>query len=367
METACKLEKEYSASGLPTAIADENMNILWKNGAAEAEVFGENADVIFGGKPRAGLLTRKINGVFYSFNVIKTSDGENGRFFYIIELVSPRGDGFAEEAAREYISHICAEVRSAANKITNLADRILYGLSENSSRRRTEENVDKLYEAAENLEREAVFPEKLYSAINGGEENIIILDMEMSAVVSGIKSMLGGVKVSEDYDRDIFFRMNADAFEAAVAAMTAEHCGKFPNAERVIFSARRFGRDRAEIAIMVLNTDCKPSRPERVFGKQLFSEYIYSMLERKNGVIFSQENFRGGFVSKMNIEVLPRGNTVFAEKPVDGSGRRRGIIEKLAFFFGKNSAAESGGFDKNEPERVHNIYREDIENEETKI
>ncbi|MDE6131930.1 MAG: hypothetical protein K2G04_00930, partial [Oscillospiraceae bacterium] len=35
-----------------------------------------------------------------------------------------------------------------------------------------------------------------------------------------------------------------------------------------------------------------------------------------------------------NIEALPRGASVFAQKPVDGSDRLMRISDKVAFFFG---------------------------------
>lgn len=384
MGNAYTPEKEYSASGLPTAIADEKFNILWKNNAGGLDVFGESAGFLLNGEaPCTGLLTRKINGESCTFNVIKRSDSETGKIFYVIELVAVerRGSCFTAEAVRDYIFYVCAGIKTAVKEISSVTDRLFDEISAGSlSKRLAAESLDRVCKSAAMLEREADSFEKLHFAVNSDEDNIIILDREMSAVVSGVKTLLDGIRISEDYDRDIFFRMNADAFEAAVASIAAECCGsasRKDRPERIIFSARRSERDRAEVAVMLLDTGARSFdyAAERPLGRKLFSEYIYNALEQKKGVRFSRETLRGGFVCRMNIEALPRGAAVLAAKPVDGSGRRLGILEKLAFFFGGIPAdgekryTSRSWYDKNdgEPEWVHNIYREEIENEETKI
>ena len=179
--------------------------------------------------------------------------------------------------------------------------------------------------------------------------------------------------------------------------MAAECCGagKYPDCglacgpERIIFSARRSGRNRVEITVMSLNIgsknvsggaprDVSPERGyERSFNRRLLSEYIYDVLGLKNGARFSKENIPGGVVFRMDIEALPRGASVFAEKPVDGSDRKRAILDKLAFFFGDmpetdrrhyTSRSSSDEYGKNDvkPNGLNNIYREDIENEKSK-
>lgn len=403
MDRAYKLKKEYSASGVPVLIADEELKILWKNNAGGfSSELGESAEVIFdGGVPVTGLVSREINGEICTFNVIKTEDGESGRLFYIIELIGSRRIGgiVSAEAVRNYISYICSRIRTAAENITSVTDRLFEDISAgvfNSGR--AAEGFDRIYESAVMLEREIVYPDRLYSLINPEKsDDTIILDKEMAAVAEGIKSTLlgkcesdfeGSVRISEDYDRDIFFRMNADSFETAVASMTAECCkgGRCP--ERIIFSARRSGRDRAEVTVMSLDigsggssggksVPCIPFGAARDFNRKLLAEYIYDVLGLKNGARFSKENFPGGFLCRMNIEALPRGASVFADKPVDGSGRRREISYKIAFFFGDTPEAERYRYtsrgcgicanDDVKPERLNNIYREDIENEGSEV
>lgn len=362
MDSVYKLKKEYSASGLPTFITDEELKILWENntnntiGGCSVPDLGESAEFIFdGGIPVTGLVTKEINGEFFTFNVIRTYDG-NGKSCYIIELVSSRGIGgiFPAEAVRGYISYICSKIRTAAGDIISVTDRIFDDISTGSfGVERAAEGFDRIYESAAMLEREIAYPDSIYSLTDPEKpDDIIILDKEMTAVSEGIKKYLTDrfengsavtVRISEDYDRDIFFRMNADAFETAVASMAAECCrGCGP--ERIIFSARRSGRNRAEIAVMSLdlsggakdspNSKYNAYEEKNGFNRKLLAEYIYDVLSLKNGARFSKENIPGGCVCRMNIEALQRGASVFAEKPVDGSDRLRAILDKLVFFFG---------------------------------
>lgn len=395
MDHAYKLKKEYSASGLPVFITDEEMNILWKNNTGgSVPDLGESAEFIFEvGAPCTGLIVKEINGEVCTFNVIRSEDAENNKFYYIIELVSSRelGGIVSAEAVRGYISYICSKIRAAAGNIISVTDRLFEDISAGAlGVRRAAEGFDRIYESAAVLEREIAYPDRLYSLIDPKRpDDIIILDREMVAVASGIKSSLDGqqgeVRISEDYDRDIFFRMNADSFETAVASMAAECCGAENYPERIIFSARRSGRNRAEITVMSLDIgnkrDSKGSsknRSERGFNRKLLSEYVYDILGLKNGARFSKENIPGGVVFRMNIEALPRGASVFAEKPVDGSDRRHAILDKLEFFFGDMPETEkqrytSGrsldkyGKNDSEPDGLNNIYREDIENEKSEV
>lgn len=360
MDSAYKLKKEYSASGVPVFIADEEMNILWRNDAdSPALELGENAGVIFdGGIPVTGLVSKAIDGEICTFNVIKIEDDSNGKSYYIIELISSGGAASAGEF-RAYIRYVCSKIRAVAGNITSVTDKLFEDISAgNFNAGRTAEGFDRIYESIVMLERETFYPDRIYSLIDVERpDDIIILDKEMTAVAAGIKSSLQNkfgskVRISEDYDRDIFFRMNTDSFETAVASMAAECCGEGNYPERIIFSTRRSGRNRAELTLMSLNfgsagrakeiSGGKPPDREnaRRFNRRLLAEYIYDVLGLKNGARFSRENIPGGAVYKMNVEVLPRGAAVFVEKLVDGSDRMRCIIDKLAFFFGDMPEAE---------------------------
>lgn len=350
MERAYKLKKEYSESGIPTVIADEDLNILWKNniGGFPAAV-GESAVAFFdGGVPETGLTVKKTDDTIMTFNVIKTEDADNNNSYYIIELIGSRkaGGTVSAEAVRGYIGYVCSKLRTALNGITAVTDRLSEYISSGGLNAESiSAGFEQISESTAMLEREVFYPDRIYSmTAPENPDDTIILEKEMAAVVSGIKSFLdeksrGRVRISEDYDRDIFFRMNADSFETAVASMTAECCGSGGYPERIIFSARHYGRNRAEITAMSLNISAEANRPpvhetERDFNRKLLSEYVYDVLGLKNGARFSKENIPNGIVCRMNIEAFTRGVSVFAEKPVDGSGRQSGIMYKLAFFFG---------------------------------
>lgn len=358
MDRFYKLKKEYSASGTATAIAGGELKIFWKNnvGGFPLEV-GDSAEVIFGGgAPAAGLVSMERDGEVFTFNVIKTEDDEDGESCYIIELIASRrlGGIVQAEAVRGYIKYICSEIRAAAEDIASVTDR-LFGevLSGTFGAARAAEGFERICEIAAVLEREAVYPENIYSLADPlRRDDVIVLDREMAALASGIRSSLTGgargtVRISEDYDREIFFRMNTDSFETALASMAAECCGG-GRPERLIFSARRSGRGRAEITVMSLDIGgvCGKAGQsgfvsEKSFNRRLLAEYVYDVLSLKNGARFSKEIIPGGTVYRMNIEALPRGAAVFAEKPVDGSDRQREIAEKIAFFFGNDTVTET--------------------------
>ncbi|MDE5741947.1 MAG: hypothetical protein K2H90_05805, partial [Oscillospiraceae bacterium] len=248
-----------------------------------------------------------------------------------------------------------SRIRAAADCIASVTDRLFDDISAGDfNAGLAAERFEQIYESVIGLERETAYPEIIYSLTDPKKsDDIIILDKEMIAVAEEIKSSLnsrqgsgGRVRISEDCDRDIFFHMNADSFETAVASMAAECCTAVCCPERIIFSARRSGRDRAEITVMSLDIGSGGSagsvrgrRPfayedEKSFNRRLLSEYIYDVLRLKNGAMFSRESIPGGFVCRMNIEALPRGASVFAQKPVDGSDRLMRISDKVAFFFG---------------------------------
>ncbi len=127
MDSAYDLKKEYSASGLPTVIADEELRIVWKNDTGgSVPGFEESAEFIFeGGIPVTGLVTKELNGEFFTFNVIRTYDGD-GKSWYIIELVSSCGIGgsFSAEAVRGYTGYICSRIRASAGNIISVTDRL---------------------------------------------------------------------------------------------------------------------------------------------------------------------------------------------------------------------------------------------------
>lgn len=357
MNFVYKIEKEYSESGIPTVIADEELNILWANGIGNflLRSLGERADPLFdGGAPATGLVSKEIDGETCTFNVIKTSDSANDKSYYIIELVaSGKLDGIVSaEAINGYIGYICDKIRTAAGDITSVTDRVFKDISAGIlDSRYIAEGFNRIQESVMSLEREVTRPEQIYSLIDPKKpDDVIILDREMLAVVSGIRGCLKGtVRISEDYDRDIFFHMNADSFETAVASMAAECCMMNVYPERIIFSARRSGHNRAEIAVMSLNiggipnsgSDSLPAETNgKGFNKKLLAEYIYDVLGLKNGVRFSRESLPNGCLLKMSIEILPRGAYVFTERAIDGSGRRRQILDKADFFFGAYGRSE---------------------------
>lgn len=360
MDIIYRLKKEYSESGLPTAIADSGGKILWKNNAdfngksGMLPELGESAENILGGRLVPGLNFKEADGELLMFNVIKMSDDDGGNCC-VIEFVGSRQLGGTVSAAhmRDYIGYICSRIKTAAEEVVSAADSLFDELSENGYSIE-KASFGRMLESAAMLEREAYYPDRIYKFTEPRRpDNIIILDKELMALAYAVQNALdrdgdGLARISEDYDRDIFFSMNADSFETAVASMAAECCigGRYP--ERIVFSAKRLGRDRAEITVMSLylgsldKTSAEgfgACRTPAVLSRKLLAEYIYDVLSLKNGARFFKERLPCGMVCRMNIAAFPRDKAVLAERPVDGSLRRKAISEKIEFFFGSAPGA----------------------------
>lgn len=357
MDFVDKIEKEYSLSGLPTAVADDKLDIIWTNGFGNFMFsdFNGNMGFVFNGEsPETGLVSKICGEETYTFNIIKTEDTNRKRFYYIFEIVSMKklDSVILSESVRGYISYLCAKIRTAAGDIISVMDRLFDDVSVGVfNGEYITEGFNRIRNSVMSLEKEVVHPEQVYSIINFQKpDDVINLKEELSEIASEIRKRLKGmVRISEDYDKDIFFRMSAESFETAVAAMASECCMTDVYPEMLLFSAKRSGNDRAEVTIMSVNTDGRPNdrrnpavaeADRRGLKRDLFTEYMYNMLGIKNGVKFSKKVMPTGCVCKMDIEVIPIGAAVLAERPVGSSGRRQEISDKIAFSFGDFFTAE---------------------------
>lgn len=352
-----KLKKEYSASGLPTVIADET-GILWANGSGSfiMKESGGDAEFIFGeDEPRTGLVTKNSGGESLLFNVIGTTDAETDRRFYIIELISSEklSGIFSAAAVRDYVSYLCAKVRTVLSNITVTSDRLFddisVGVSDDAS---VTDGLNRIQDNIMSLAREIVQPEQLYmlSDMLRSEDisdSIILLDREMTEIVAEIRKRLGdSVRISEDYDKGIYFHMNADAFETVISAMTAECCSSRLYPDRLVFSAKRLDSSRAEVSVMLVNiggrlndicSGAAAEADERGLKRNLFFDYMCDMLAMRNGARFTRLDMPDGRVYKMEMDAVPAFTSV-SEDMGDIMKRtvirRTDLCEKIAFLFG---------------------------------
>lgn len=352
-----KLKKEYSVSGLPTVIADET-GILWANSIGSFIMKESRGDIAFifdGDAPRTGLITKSSGGESHVFNVIAMSDGGTGKRFYIIELVSSeRLSGiFSAAAIRDYVSYLCAKVRTVLSNITVTSDRLFDDISVGTSDEASvTDGLNSIQNNIMSLAREIVQPEQLYmfsDILRSGDtsDSIILLDREMTEIVAEIRKRLGdSVRISEDYDKGIYFHMNVDAFETVIAAMTAECCSSRLYPDRLVFSAKRLDSSRAEVSVMLVNiggrynnicSGAAAEADERGLKRNLFFDYMCDMLGMKNGARFTRLDMPDGRVYKMEIDAVPAFTSVSEDI---GEIMRRTVIrrtdlsEKIDFLLG---------------------------------
>lgn len=346
-----KLKKEYSASGVPTVIADEEMRILWANGSGNFILLesGSDARFIFGdGAPQTGLFAKNRDGESLMFNSVKLGDPYSGRGFYIIELISSEkiNSIVSSAAVRDYMSYLSAKIRTALANISVTSDRLFEDVSIGAADSGfITDGLNRIQENIMSLAREAIQPEQLYMLCDTQKtDEVILLDRKMSEIAEAVRKRVGNaVKISEDYDKGIYFHMNADAFEAMTAFMTAECCCTRFYPHRIIFSGKRIADDRAEISVMLVNLNGKANdicctaaaeADDRGLNRNLFFGYISDILSMRNGVKVTRQDMPGGMLYKMEMNVLPKSASVLSDRACGYNTEHYGLWEKIDFFLG---------------------------------
>lgn len=346
-----KLKKEYSASGLPTVIADEGMNILWANGPGNFILLESDSDArfIFGDSaPQTGLFAKNRGGESLLFNSVRLGDPYGGRSFYVIELISSEkiSSIVSYAAVRDYMSYLSAKIRTVLANISVTSDRLFEDVSIGASDSGfITDGLNRIQEDIMSLAREAIQPEQLYMLCDTQKtDEVLLLDSKMSEIAEVIRKRLGSaVKVIEDYDKGIYFHMNADAFEAMIAFMTAECCCTRLYPDRVILSGKRIADNRAEITVMLVNLDGKANNicctaaaeaDERGLNRNLFFGYISDILNMRNGVKVARQDMPGGVLYKMEMNVLPPNVSVLSDRACGYNTDHSGLSEKIDFFLG---------------------------------
>lgn len=346
-----KLKKEYSASGVPTVIADDEMRILWANGSGNFILLESDSDArfIFGdGAPQTGLFAKNRDGESLLFNSVKLGYPYGGRNFYVIELISSEkiSSIVSSAAVRDYMSYLSAKIRTALANISVTSDRLFEDVSIGAADSGfITDGLNSINENIMSLAREAVQSEQLYMLCDTQKtDEVILLDRKMSEIAEAVRKRVGNsVKIIEDCDKGIYFHMNADAFEAMTAFMTAECCCTRLYPDRVIFSGKRIGSDRAEISVMLVNLNGKANdicctaaaeADERGLNRNLFFGYISDILSMRNGVKVTRQDMPGGIMYKMEMNALPQNASVLADRACTYNAGHNGLEEKIDFFLG---------------------------------
>lgn len=319
------LRQIFELSGIAVTITDEKLNVIWRNMLSKP-ISGEDRDsmrFIFGeDTPKTGMVHKTVDGVVYSFNVMKAEDASDKKCCYIFELVHTEKleNILSSPVVRDFISFICVRIRETLGNVTFFADDIYNEISIGCpDLKGITDDLNKIDRNIMMLAREIIQPEQLYVLLDSEDSEVTLsLDDEMRKIVSDAKKVFGRkIRVTEDYDENIYFRMERSTFEAVIAGMAEECCGTELAPERFVFSAKRTGGGRAEISVMSINTSgAKNGGYEKEIGNRLesmklnsrmFFEYICDILREKCGAVFTKTARSDGLLFKMELDVIPAG------------------------------------------------------------
>ncbi|MDE5859675.1 MAG: hypothetical protein K2H23_04740, partial [Oscillospiraceae bacterium] len=319
------LKQIFEFSGIAVTITDENLDVIWRNKLSKpiSRKSRDNLSSVFGeGAPKTGIVHKTVDGIVYSFNVMKTEDASDKKVYYVIEIVRTEKleNIISSPVVREFISFICVRIRETLGNITFFSDDIFNEISIGCPDfKGITDDLNRIDKNIMMLAKEIVNPEQLYVLLDSdGSEVTLSLDDEMRKIVSDAKKVFGRkIRVSEDYDENIYFRMERSTFETVIAGMTEECCGGELFPERFIFSAKRTAADRAEISVMSINTSgAKNDRYETSvrdnlesmnIDHRMFFEYICEVLRKKCGAVFTKKAVSDGLLFTMEFNVIPSG------------------------------------------------------------
>lgn len=313
------LKQIYDKSGLPTVITDKKLSPLWKNKLWKLD--GDKLSKLIGTDMSEGLH-RKIDGEnVFSFNVMKLSE-ESGTY-YIIELAGQEQlkNVLAVPEVKDYISYICARIRRSAGAVTVSADEIYSEIADGAvDLGQITDRLNVINGNIMTLLREVITPEQIYCLLDpeSTEVTVCIAD-ELKKYAADAAHVLGkGVKVTTEFQDNIFARLNRSAFETIVAEMAAECCRGELLPEEVTISSSRISPERAEIKVECVNKSGAPNSRSDIAeknsgtGRKLFFDYFCGVLCSKYGAVFTEKELPGGRSFAMELDVIKDGSTAIA-------------------------------------------------------
>lgn len=319
------LKQIYGAASIPVAIANEKLDILWKNPAAEESDFFSEKSVQFifpDGKSTDGRISVCVKGVFHLLNVIKyMSDGT----YYIIEYM---GSDMSCDISqmKSYFLHLCARIRESAGKIAMSADDI--SLAVKTGDMDTAPSLNKIEHNVKQLLKEAVVPELIYYILDPYcKDTTVNLADEIKLSAEDAENALGrGTEVWQNSENGIAANINRNVLETVLAYMTAESCCGELFPDRLEYSLERISDERACISVRSINLSGKRntvSSLSELTQSELFTDTFFKkLLEERYGIVFRKTTHSDG----TECEIVM--NTI-ADKPVIvKSGSKYAIREK---------------------------------------
>ncbi|MGN0675335.1 MAG: hypothetical protein ACI4KG_06265 [Oscillospiraceae bacterium] len=313
------LEQLYSSSGVPAAIADSDLNIIWRNAAADSgksPLKSQSAAFIFkgcGGLPSEGTVSAADeNGVISRFNVMKTGIPGKKDWVYVIEHIGSDDfkDLICSPDIKNYMTYLCARIRDSAGKIAISADEIDSIVSSfGSGSKEISDCLNDIYQGLLLVLREVVNPEQFYYTLDPYcDDSTMSVEDELKLAASDAEKVLGSsCGVSVKTDGNIYIRMNRSVFETITADMASECCGGRTFPDRLVFSAKKTASDRALISVRSFNSpDRKNAAPEfeTANGRKLYFDFLCNVMCEKYGAVFTKKELTDGFSVEMEIDAI---------------------------------------------------------------
>lgn len=307
------LNQIYGAAGIPVAAADEKLDILWKNSAAEAsEFFKENsAQFLFScGEHTDGAVSVCINGASHTFNVIRYVSEKT---YYIIEYIG-KNSSYDISQMKSYFIHLCARLRESAGQIAMSADSI--NLAVRSGSTEVASDLNRIDRNVMLLLKEAVIPEQVYYISDPYcKDTTVNLADEIKLAAEDAEGALGrGTEVWQNAENNIAANINREVLEAVLAYMTAESCCGELFPDRLEYTLERADEGRACVSVRSINLSGKKnvSSPLSALKQaEPFTDMFFKkLLSEKYGAAFEKKIHPDGIEYIMLLNVIAKQNVI---------------------------------------------------------
>lgn len=314
------MKQIYGTAGIPTAITDEKLNVLWRNSHAESyrgPLSCDNASVLFEkGVPACGAVFFTEDETIHRLNVLRSKSAEDASVYYIIEHIGSDDIKtlLASPHVKAYMTYLCARIRESVGMIAVSADEIdaaaaVFGAGCGE----VANQLNTINKGLMLILREVINPEQLYYVLDPSCDDVTIcVADEIAQAVSDAKRALGkSVRVSYTSEKGIYTRMNRSVFETILSDMALECCcGKlFP--DELIFNCKSVKTDdlkstgRVTITVKSVNRSGKeniPSKFERdKRGSKLYFNYLCSVLCEKYDAEFTRSELEDGYLCSITL------------------------------------------------------------------
>ncbi len=310
-ESLSALKQICGSSGLPCAIADGELNVIWRNKLAETNrspLKKENLLHIFsGGFPVTGMVCLAEAGSIHRFNVLKAESTEAGCLYIIEHLGSDELKALLEiPKIRDYMKYLCSRIRESAGVIAVCTDEI--DIASGAGGRITEQ-LNAINKNVLLILREVIDPEQLYYVLDPGcdDATICVSDEILKSAEEAGRALGKSARISCKVDKGIFTRINRGVFETIISGMTASCCrGIYP--KELEFSCKAVSSDRAAVTVRsadnlsrkTVQNEHKPKKK----GSELYFDYLCSAMCDKYGAVFTRQEQENGYSFRMEIPVI---------------------------------------------------------------